>query len=112
MATRPRRDGVPESRNWVMAGLRTTGAVVTAALSAAMSAIARVRALRDSGSAPEESPDAQRLRLALEAARMGTWRWDLTSDRVEWDESLEALFGLPSGSFDGSFETYRALLHP
>lgn len=26
-------------------------------------------------------------------ARAAIWHWDLTSDRVEWDERLKALFG-------------------
>ena len=29
-----------------------------------------------------------------------------------WDQRLEALFGLPPGGFDGSFDTYVSLLHP
>ena len=43
---------------------------------------------------------------------MGTWRWDLRTGRVVWDARLEALYGLASGTFDGQFETYAALLHP
>jgi serine phosphatase RsbU (regulator of sigma subunit) len=31
---------------------------------------------------------------------------------VRFDEQLEAIFGLPSGGFDGRFETYQAMLHP
>src|SRR5205823_1774691 len=55
---------------------------------------------------------AQRLRLALGAGRMGTWRWDLAKGKVDWDEQLEVLFGLAPGSFDGSMAMYRELFHP
>jgi PAS domain S-box-containing protein len=51
-------------------------------------------------------------RLALEAGGLGTWRWDMASGRTVWDERLESLFGLDAGDFDGTFETYVALLHP
>jgi PAS domain S-box-containing protein len=49
---------------------------------------------------------------ALEAGGLGTWRWDMASGTTIWDERLEALFGLPPGGFDGTFEMYVSLLHP
>ena len=49
---------------------------------------------------------------ALTAGRLGTWRWDIATGTVVWDERLEALYGLEPGSFDGTFEMYRSLLHP
>jgi two-component system cell cycle sensor histidine kinase/response regulator CckA len=36
----------------------------------------------------------ERLQLALRAARMGTWHWDLTTGAVSWDEALRQLHGL------------------
>jgi PAS domain S-box-containing protein len=56
--------------------------------------------------------ERQRLGLALEAGRMGFWEWDVTTNRVRWSETMEALMGLAPGSFDGSYETYQSLLHP
>jgi PAS domain S-box-containing protein len=50
--------------------------------------------------------------LAVAAAELGTWEWDLSTGRVIWDERLEAIFGLPIGTFDGTFDTYERLLHP
>ncbi|MCU1484873.1 MAG: phosphatase [Actinomycetia bacterium] len=52
------------------------------------------------------------LRVSLDAGRLGTWRWDLASQTVAWDETLERLFGMEPRSFDGTFGTYVALLHP
>ena len=51
-------------------------------------------------------------RVALEAGGLGTWRWNMASGHTVWDERLEALFGLAPGGFDGSFDTFVALLHP
>ncbi|MEO5959323.1 MAG: PAS domain-containing protein, partial [Opitutaceae bacterium] len=41
---------------------------------------------------------AERLRLALESARIGLWDWDLGRDRVTWSERNYEIFGLPPGT--------------
>lgn len=53
-----------------------------------------------------------RLQLAIDAAGLGTWRWDLTTGSVHWDRRMEELFGFEPGEFDGTFEAYRDALHP
>jgi PAS domain S-box-containing protein len=52
------------------------------------------------------------LGLALEAAEMGIWRWDVRANVVTWDRRMEAIFGLDEGEFDGQFDSYTARLHP
>jgi len=37
----------------------------------------------------------QQLRLALVAAKMGTWDWDFESDRIVWSEYAERVLGRP-----------------
>jgi PAS domain S-box-containing protein len=54
----------------------------------------------------------ERLRFALDAARMGTWDWDLRSNTVVWSENLERIHGLPAGTFDGTFASYEREVHP
>ncbi|HEX5105071.1 MAG TPA: PAS domain S-box protein, partial [Pirellulaceae bacterium] len=54
----------------------------------------------------------QRLRLALDAGRMGTWEWDIASNSVAWSPGLEAIHGLAAGSFPGTFEAYQQDIHP
>lgn len=54
----------------------------------------------------------ERFRLALEAAHMGSWDWNLLTNQTVWSESLECLVGLEPGSFDGRFETFITLVHP
>ena len=39
----------------------------------------------------------KRLQQALEAAQLGTWVWERSSDRLELDDRAIALFGLPTG---------------
>jgi PAS domain S-box-containing protein len=54
----------------------------------------------------------ERLRFALDAAAMGTWDWDLTTNHVEWSPNLERIHGLPGGTFDGTFASYEREIHP
>jgi PAS domain S-box-containing protein len=43
---------------------------------------------------------------------MGTWEWDLTTRKVTWSATLEAIHGIAPGSFGGSFEDYQSDIHP
>jgi PAS domain S-box-containing protein len=53
-----------------------------------------------------------RLRLALDAGQMGDWEWRIRDGKVTWSAALEAMHGLPAGSFAGSFEAYQRDIHP
>lgn len=55
---------------------------------------------------------SEHLRLALDAGGLGTFRWHMATGATEWDERLEALFGLAPGAFEGTFEAWVALIHP
>jgi PAS domain S-box-containing protein len=55
---------------------------------------------------------ATRLRLAVAAANLGTWDWDIATGKVILGPETERMFGLESGAFDGSLETYLNFLHP
>ncbi|HLT45792.1 MAG TPA: PAS domain S-box protein, partial [Rubricoccaceae bacterium] len=54
---------------------------------------------------------AQRLRLALDAAEMGTWVWDLASGRRVTDARECALLGEPPGAFPTT-DAFFARVHP
>jgi PAS domain S-box-containing protein len=45
-----------------------------------------------------------RLELALEGTDTGIWEWDLETDELQWNETLEALVGLDPGGFDGTYD--------
>jgi PAS domain S-box-containing protein len=50
--------------------------------------------------------------LALEAAGTGTFRWDIRTDSITWDDVLERLFGLESPKTTRSLDQLLALVHP
>ncbi len=54
----------------------------------------------------------ERLRLALEAGRLGWWRWDISSNEVHMSETYERDLGFPPGGFGGTFEEFAGCLHP
>jgi PAS domain S-box-containing protein len=54
----------------------------------------------------------ERLRLAQQAARMGTFEWNLETGVNTWNSELEALYGLPAGGFERKQEAFERLLHP
>ena len=54
----------------------------------------------------------QRLALAMDAAQLGSWTWDIASGVTTWDERLEEMHGLPPGGFGGGYEDWVASLHP
>src|SRR4051812_28599407 len=54
----------------------------------------------------------ERLTLAVKAARMGTWRWELDGNSLSWDEGLEALYDLPPGVKITRYEDFLARVHP
>ncbi len=54
----------------------------------------------------------ERLRLAVRAARMGTWRWELESNALSWDEGLELLYDLSPGQKITRYEEFLERVHP
>jgi PAS domain S-box-containing protein len=54
----------------------------------------------------------ERLRLALEAARMGTWDWDIESGKVDHSVTTQALHGVAPGAFEGTVNGFFNSLHP
>jgi PAS domain S-box-containing protein len=56
--------------------------------------------------------DLQTLRLAMRAARIGTWVRDLVTEEVHWSRELEAVFGLEPGTFARSRSAFHARVHP
>ncbi len=54
----------------------------------------------------------ERLRAALTASGTGTFRWNIRTNELSWDEPLDALFGLPPGQTVRSLEKFIATVHP
>jgi two-component system, cell cycle sensor histidine kinase and response regulator CckA len=53
-----------------------------------------------------------RLGLAQQAGKIGTFEWNLLTDRVTWSIELEALYGLAPGSFDNSHAQWLETIYP
>jgi PAS domain S-box-containing protein len=53
-----------------------------------------------------------RLQMALAAGQLGAWEWNLSTNRVTWAPSLEAIHGLTPGTFGGTFEDFKREIHP
>lgn len=54
----------------------------------------------------------ERLRLALDAAHMGTFDWDMVVNRITWTRWHEELWGYAPGEFDGTYEAFATRVHP
>jgi len=61
---------------------------------------------------PQLRASEERLRLALDAARMETWDWDILTDTVTASEHVARLFGLPVDAGLGTQAAYLDLIHP
>jgi PAS domain S-box-containing protein len=54
-----------------------------------------------------------RLEVALSAARIGTWTWDISNDRVRGDRNLNGMFGVaPTDDTGRPIADYLQALHP
>jgi GAF domain-containing protein len=58
--------------------------------------------------------EAHRLRfeLAIDAAQIGSFDWDLRSGRLVWDDRLVELFGYTRGTFDETIDALWDRCHP
>ncbi|PZA21471.1 SpoIIE family protein phosphatase, partial [Modestobacter versicolor] len=58
--------------------------------------------------------EASRLRwgLAIDAAGIGSFDWDLVSGRLAWDDRLLELFGYGADGFSASIDAFTDRLHP
>ena len=54
----------------------------------------------------------RRLELALEGTDTGVWEWDLQTDEVRWNATLERTMGFDPGEFGGTLEAFVGRVHP
>jgi PAS domain S-box-containing protein len=54
------------------------------------------------------------LDLAQKAARTVAFEWRVDAGNGErgWSPDLEAMYGIPAGSYDGTYESWKKLVHP
>jgi PAS domain S-box-containing protein len=54
----------------------------------------------------------KQLEEAQSIARIGSWEWDVASNRVSWSKELFRIYGLDSATFKASFEGFLERVHP
>ena len=55
---------------------------------------------------------ADRLTLALEAAKMGWWDWDVTTNTLYWTSQHETIFGYKPGQSERPYSDWADRVHP
>ena len=53
-------------------------------------------------------PDSLLAEVAIEAAALGTFTWDLVTDQLSWDARMLELFGYGAGEFDKQLSSFDA----
>lgn len=56
--------------------------------------------------------NAEQLRMALAAAQMGMWEWNIVTGIAQCSPEYEELFGLIPGTYDSNYKTLVNRLHP
>ena len=54
----------------------------------------------------------ERLRLALEGSRTGSWDWNIQTGQLTWDDFMYPLFGRSKEEFDATLENFYQIVHP
>ena len=54
----------------------------------------------------------ERLQLALHAASMGTWEWDIANNYVQWSPEMFEIFEISQDMFGETYEDYLKHVHP
>jgi len=124
MATLPARAGGPHAYAFpLMADAGLVGVVEVVGDAAHDTDVALNRALVSIGAELGQALDRRmaeqdagieraRLEVALASGRMGVWDWDLDTNRLRWSDTLEAIFGLALGGFEGTVDAYIERTHP
>ncbi len=54
----------------------------------------------------------QRLALAVDAAQMGIFDWNLQTGKITWSDHHARLFGMRPDQFDGTYDAFERSVHP
>lgn len=56
--------------------------------------------------------DAERFKRSQYFARIGTWDWDVDTDKLYWSEAIYGMFGFKTGEVTPSYSLFCACVHP
>ncbi|MEM9543157.1 MAG: PAS domain S-box protein [Cyanobacteria bacterium P01_E01_bin.42] len=75
--------------------------------------VAGIRDISDRKHAENALQEEQlRLKLALDAANMGTWSCTLDTGILIWSDRAQEIFGFAPGTFSGDRDTFVDMIHP
>jgi len=98
-----KKDGTEFPADIALSPLETDGELLT---------IAAIRDITERKRAEREAAEGQKLRLAQEATRIGTYDWDVQTNVVRWTPEMEGLYGLQPGGFGKTYADWVKLIHP
>jgi two-component system CheB/CheR fusion protein len=58
------------------------------------------------------SESEKRLRVAIEAGKMGTWDWNMESGEILWSPDHNRMFGIPVEQRNGTYSEFLQHIHP
>jgi PAS domain S-box-containing protein len=94
---------MPDGERWYESRLVETDGNILSVVRDITERKEAVDALRESES---------RLRRAQEAARVGTWEWDIATGKSVWSEMIWELLGLEPGDGEATVERFASFIHP
>ena len=86
--------------------------VMALALAAVVSERRRVGDALRARAQAQLSATEHNLTKAQALAHLGSWAWDIDSDRVQWSDELYRIFGLEPGPLTLSYDAYLSRVHP
>ncbi|NJN88245.1 MAG: PAS domain-containing protein, partial [Leptolyngbyaceae cyanobacterium SL_7_1] len=72
--------------------------------------IGQFRERQQAQAALRQSEELQR--MALTAASMGVWEWNVITGEEKWSDEVERLFGMEPGTFSRRYEDFFQYVHP
>jgi two-component system sensor histidine kinase EvgS len=54
----------------------------------------------------------QTLELAIDAASVSVWDWDILKDKIKWDDTGYKLYGISKDYVRSNYESWNILIHP
>lgn len=60
----------------------------------------------------EAADDVERFKRSQYFARIGTWDWDVDTEKLYWSEAIYGMFGYKVGEVVPSYELFCASVHP
>lgn len=63
-------------------------------------------------SAEDIKESEERLRIALQAGKIGVWDWNIVKNELNWTENVYEIHGVTKDNFDVTFANFKNLIHP